>query len=370
MIYKQETIGYKEGFALVLLATIPRITTISMVGMARSGQIAWLEMMMNGLGAVMILVMFNKIYSLSNCQGDLHHLAQQVLGKYLSFFTTLLIFFIALSNTILLLRQYGEDTINTALPHIDLEISVWLYLIVAAIAVHFGLAGISMASRLFLPVLVVAFLMIGFYLYPFWIPYRLFPWQGTLGVFPAIKDGLLGATYNISSILIFIWLPYFANRKTAFKAGIRGVIFTEFLKMYLMVNYLMTFGIEAGGEKVMPFYELSRLIYLSRYFQHIEAFLILFWVIVGVLGIALHLYLAVYLFCRLFQLEDGRVVLLLLTFCIGTLALLPEDFGKAMLLDEKYIFLTTPAGYGIPILLLIVQFFKQYWQQRKSQISQ
>lgn len=369
MIYKQETIGYQEGIALVFVATIARITITSMVGMARSGQSAWIEMIMNGVGALFILFMLNKLYSKSNCQGDLHSLMQNIVGKYVAIFFTLFIMIIVSSNAILLLRQYGEDTIVTALPQIDLSVSVWTYLIAAALAVHFGLGGISRASRLLLPVFIGTFLMIGFYLYPFWIPYRLFPWQGNMGLLPTIKDGLLGATYNLSSIVVFIWLPYFANRQTAYKAGITGVVITESIKIYLMVTFIMTFGTESGGEKLMPFYELSRLIYLSRYFQNIEAVLIIFWVIVGLLAIAIHLYLAVYLFCRLFKIEDGRVVLLLISLCIGTLSLLPDNFGKVILLDEKYIFLTTPAGYGIPILLLIIQFFKQYWQQRNRQVS-
>lgn len=361
MIYKQETLGLKEGIAMVLIATMARITVTSMAGIVSKGlQSSWLTVLLNGFAAVFFLVIFYRLYKMTGCKGDLHHLVKQVLGKLLGFCITFLLLINILANTALLLRQYGENTVATAMPHLDLEVSIWLYAIVSAVIVHFGLGGLSRAIRLFMPITVVGFIIIGIYLYPFYIPYRIFPWQG-LGWQSILSNGITGASYNFLILLVFIFLPYFPRIETAFAAGIKGIALSVTLKIFLVTSYIMTFGVEAASESLMPFYEMARLIYLSRYFQNIEAILILLWLILGLLAISINLYIVIYLFCRMFKLEDGRVVLLLMTLCIGTFATVPSDFGQAVMLDQMYVIQTDFLFYGIPILLLTVQVIRQFF---------
>lgn len=362
MIYKQETLGLKEGMALVLVGTIARIAVTSMSGIVSASlQGAWIGVLLNGFATLFILSLLYALYGMTGCKGDLHRLAQQILGKFLGSCVTLWILLNIFENTALLLRQYGENTIVTSMPHLDLEVSIWLYTIVAGILVHFGLTGISRATRLFMPLIVCTFLGIGAFLYPFYLPYRLFPWQG-MGLQTIFSSGVTGISYNFLGILVFIFLPFFSRLDIAFQAGLKGIYLSVALKIVMVVTFIMSYGVEAGSEKMMPFYEMSRLIFLSRYFQHIEALLILFWVILGILAIALNLYIVMYLFCRLFKLEDGKVVLWLCTLCSGTVALLPSNFGQALLFEQKYVLQTYVTAYGIPLLMFIVQF----WQQRKS----
>lgn len=363
MIYKQETLGLKEGIGLVLVATTARITLTSFSGvLSRNGQGGWLQLLINSLMGMVVLIIVYRVYKMSGCKGDLIHLHQRVFGRFWGNLVSFYLWLALLANTVLLLRLYAECTIITSLPQLDLEVAVWLYIISSAISVHFGIAGMARATRIFMPILMVAVLAIAFYLYPFYIPYRIFPWLGT-GLNVSILEGITGVAYNTGALAPFVIAHTFSNIKTAYQASIIGSVLSMILKIFLFFIYLLAFGVEIGSEKVLPLYELARLIYLSRYFQNIEALIILVWVVLGILAIAINFYMTLYFFCRLFKLEDAKSGLFLMTLIIGSLALLPHDLMQAVEMDRTFILRSALFTYLLPVLLFVVQ----YWRKKRSQ---
>lgn len=109
----------------------------------------------------------------------------------------------------------------------------------------------------------------------------------------------------------------------------------------------------------MPFFEMARLIYLGRFFQHIEAMFILSWVILGALAIAIHFFVVSYLLGRLLNLPVIRPIMPCLAMIMSSLAMIPDNLNRAVQLDKQLIVFNDAAIYGIPLLLLIGFWLKQ-----------
>jgi hypothetical protein len=121
----------------------------------------------------------------------------------------------------------------------------------------------------------------------------------------------------------------------------------------------MVFGVSVGREKVLPFFEMARLVYLSRYLQRIEALFIMLWVVAGVLGIAVDVYMGLYLLTRLLHLPSMRPILPIVMIILVELGMMPPDIVTAIELENLVISTYFKIGlYVIPAILLITAWFK------------
>ncbi len=350
MSYQTETMGVAEGTALVFILLLPRVTlnSFTMV-IAQTGQLSWLYLLVNGLAVLAIAGVL--VYVRSKVTGDIYDIMTIVFGKKAAYFAMLLFISIFFANAVLLTRQYAEYTLITALPDMDLHLSIMLYVLGAVFTGYFGLSAVARCSVIFMPLMIAAFLGVTLLLYPFYIPYQLLPWQG-YGLGKCIVQGLKGAGYNVGFLAVFILAPALQNNKTIKLAVIKGIALSVLLKVFDMIIFLMVFGVLVGSEKDSPFFELARLIYLGRFFQHIEALFIIVWVILGTLAIAINLFLVAYLCGRLFNLPAIRPIMPCLAVLMIGVALLPENIMQAVVLDTGLVYFDDILIYIIPLLLL------------------
>ena len=127
-----------------------------------------------------------------------------------------------------------------------------------------------------------------------------------------------------------------------------------------MLAFTLSFGYAAGREKLLPFFEMARLVYLSRYIQRIEAIFILLWVIFGVLAIAVNIYMMLYIVTRIFNMPSLRPLIPLAVFIMAQLAMLPPDAGTTVEINNLVMRTFKPTIlYGIPLLLLAALFIRK-----------
>ena len=180
---------------------------------------------------------------------------------------------------------------------------------------------------------------------PFYVIYNLTPWQGN-GIMMAINTGVssIGLTFGILSIIFLS--SAFQNAKTIKRVAVYALGGAFLLRLLFMLVYTMVFGVAVGGEKVMPFFELTRLVYINQYIQRIEALFILVWVISGVLAIAGSLYVGLYLIVILLKLPALRPIVPLGAMIVAYLAMLPPDISYTIKVDTLLIAF---AGIGISL---------------------
>jgi hypothetical protein len=113
-----------------------------------------------------------------------------------------------------------------------------------------------------------------------------------------------------------------------------------------------------GVEKTLPFFEMSRLVYLSRYVQRIEALFIVIWVITGLLAIAINIFAALYLVARPLGLPSLRPLVPVMAMIVVNLAVIPHDIGAVVAADNSLVVVLSVGVYGGPLLLTAMAYLK------------
>jgi spore germination protein KB len=131
------------------------------------------------------------------------------------------------------------------------------------------------------------------------------------------------------------------------------------------------FGVAVGREKVLPFFELTRLIYLNRFLQRVETVFIVLWVIFGMAAIAIDLYITIYLLTRLFHLSSMRPLILPLAVVVSQLSMMPPDSATTIELYVKAdALISTPGLFAIPVILLLATLIKGKWKAKPCTANQ
>ena len=117
----------------------------------------------------------------------------------------------------------------------------------------------------------------------------------------------------------------------------------------------LTHNWRIAGEFAFPFYRLAKTIYLSVFFQRVEAIYIVIWSFVAILKIGITLYGAAFALAESLKLPDYRPLLWPLAMLVFIVSLLPKDMPTTIYLDSNYL---RPGAwfpnYIIPMFLLLV----------------
>ena len=139
-----------------------------------------------------------------------------------------------------------------------------------------------------------------------------------------------------------------------------GFGLSVFFRTVMVICYSLTFGSAVGREKVLPFFEMVRLAYASRYLQRLEALFILLWVMAGILAIATAFYMTLYLIARLFRLPSIQPLIVPMAVIVADLAMMPDDITTVILMHGQFV--NTLYNLGsllIPCSLIIAALLKR-----------
>ncbi len=356
MSYRPGQVGLAEGLALVFILTVVRIFLTSLVFVVeQAAQFGPIAIILAGFYT--IAAFFLLLFVTERVPGDLVAICRQVLGRPAAWLVTLFFILWFWANGALLLRQVAENTLITSLPEMKLELIIAWYALVIGILLFMGFGAIVRASYLFTPYLLIALFLVLLLLLPYYNVYRLAPWQGA-GLAAGLKASVAFTSFNAYIIALIVMAPAFQSQRTIRAAAFYGLGISVTVKAVYIAAYIMVFGTVVGSEKTIPFFEMARLVYLSRYLQHIESLFIVLWVVIDTLAIAASLYLAMYLLTRLLGLPTDKPLLPLATVTTVGVAMLPESFADAVVLDTLFNRVSSIAIYVFPVLLFLATLYK------------
>lgn len=363
MSYQPGKMGRAAGISLIMAITFPYVfLTIPAQVLQHAAGLAWLSPLLEG---VPLLLMLWGMIVVQNWAGtDLYGVWEYLCGRVGAwvigtYYTGL--FFI---NATVLLRQFAENTLLTALPRMEFGTVVMVYIAIAALLVHLGLEGMLRANYMILPFGIIGLIALLLLLLPFYNLYELAPWQGN-GPGVAILDSVKFAGVGTGAFALVILSSSFQDSATLKSAAYWGIGLGTGLKTVMVFCFVLAFGPAVGSEKILPFFEMARLVYLSRYVQRIEALFIILWVMVGLLAIAINLYMGVYLITRLLKLPTMRPVTPVVAVILAELAMMPPNVGSIVRFVVAFISTYSNIGlYGIPGLLLLLALVKK--KRRRS----
>lgn len=344
--------GIAEGLALVFISTF---TTTFLSGWSivldRATTATWLLPLVSFAAGVIILYL--QLFVLRSTSGDLYAACQQLLGNTAARLIAVYLIAVYLLNAVLLVRQFAESTLLTALPELPCELAIAWHVLVIAIILYSGIEAIARASYLILPMALLAVFTVLALLTPQYQFLYLTPWKGP-GLGEVTVSGLRSVGVNLGILTPSILARSFQNSQTIKGAVLYGFGLSSFFKSLTLAAYIAAFGTGAGREKLLPFYEMARLVYINRYIQRVEALIILLWSIMGILTIAVELYIALYLLGRLFNLPTLKPLIIPFAVIIGQLAMMPTEI-TSVITFQNYAHITLyPSGMvAIPLLLFI-----------------
>lgn len=363
MSYHSGKLGVAEGIALVFILTFPRFFLSSPATILEStAGLAWLATFLHGLPALAMLFVF--LYIFQHFPGDLFSVSRQLVGSVGTWIISLYYLAVFFINYILILRQFAENTLLAALPFVDFNVVIASYAGVAALIVYVGVEAMTRATSVLLPLGTLLLLLVLAMLIPFYNIYNLAPWQGT-GISKVLLVAVTRAGLDIGVIAFAILAPAFQSLKTIRTAALFGLGLSSLLRSLSVLIYTLVFGVAVGKEKVLPFFEMARLVYLSRYVQRIEALFIIIWVVAGTLNLAASLYVGLYILTRLLNLPSMRPLILIVTIALAELSMLPPDIVTVIGLDGKAISFFAIGIYVIPLILLVAAIIRS--RQKEGQ---
>ncbi|MDF2928689.1 MAG: Spore germination protein [Anaerospora sp.] len=361
MSYQPGKMGTAEGMAIVFLLTFPTtFLTTPAVLINEAGALGWLAALIHG--GISLLSLLAVLFVCKHVPGNLFEVCEQLLGSVVAWIIALYYALAFSVNYILMLRQYAENTLLTALPMTEFSFVILAYSLVVGIVVAFSLEGMARAGYILMPFIAVTLLIVFILLNPFYEIYRLAPWL-SMGLGTTLFTGAKFAGINFGVVAIAIVASSFQNSRTRWQVALFGLGLSTVLRAVVVFFYTLLFGVTVGREKMLPFFEMVRLVYLGRYVQRLESLFIILWVINGLLDIAFSLYFALYCITYLGKLPTMRPLIPVVTILLAHVAMIPEDVVSVMM-DYAFVGKTflNIGIYAVPLLLLA----GLGWKKRKK----
>lgn len=358
MSYQHGPLGQVEAIGIIFNISMVRVFLSNPVQViAASGEVAWLVILAAGL--ISIAASFVFLYVYKRVPGDLYQITEKLLGIWAARLMALICISLLFINAVLLFRQFTENTLLTALPNTDFQVVSFGYALCVLIILYTGIEAIGRSIYIIIPFGVIGLTAVFLLLYPYYDIYNLAPWLG-YGIKQAMGASVASSGYNMSGFLIItILAPSLQKYRTIRTSIVFGLGGSALIKSASLGVFVLVFGVQVGLEKVLPFYEMARLVYLSRYIQRIESLFILLWVIAGTFAVAVTLYFTLFMIARVFDLPTLKPVMPIAVLVVEQVASLPKDIISAIQLDG-YLHTTVFAGceIAIPLVLLLALWIK------------
>ncbi|MFZ5753295.1 MAG: GerAB/ArcD/ProY family transporter [Bacillota bacterium] len=350
-------LGYSEAAAM----TIVFLGTKVFLGYPRTivqfgSTTAWLVILINLSVAVVVWLVISSL--LGRYPGkSIMTINELVLGPVLGLGANVLIFFYATVDNSIHLRLFSEAVILTALPQAPISSLAFLFIIPVWLATYLGLEALSRSSYIAFPFVLVGVIIVLLALYPYWDSRQLLPIMGE-GLVPILKYGVLGVTSFAEVILLAYYVPFFAFGPQQLRyVGLFSLSFIAVIFLMVVITYLMVFPFPSAMETLAPFYQLSRTIFLGRYFQRVEALFVLFWTFIAFLRLALGVLVSAIILQDTLKLPYYRPLLPALCILIFSVALTPisliqaVDIEKIRIITGWLFTMALPCGVWLVALL-------------------
>jgi hypothetical protein len=301
-----------------------------------------------------IITLFLLLYVLNVTATDLYGACRLLVGTTITRLIILYYIAVYFLDAVLLLRQFAENTLLTALPELPFEIAIGWYTIIVVILCYIGIESTLRAGYIIMPVAFLAGLAVLAMLLPQYQILYLAPWAGP-GLDKVLSAGVMSSGVNLGIIIPAFLATSFQNSKTVKYSVLYALGLSCLLKTSTLAAFIAAFGTGSAREKVLPFYELSRLVYINRYIQRIESLVILVWAVAGILNITVLVYTGIYLLGRLFNLPTLKPLIIPVLLLISGLSMIPEEITSVITFHTKLHFgLYNIGTVLIPFMLFIM----------------
>jgi spore germination protein KB len=353
---KEGKIGPRGSLAIATLVLVTKVFYTNPAAVIKgTGPAAWYVTLISVLVS-MLLLQF--VYILLKRFPDkvLSEVFEKVwgklIGKVLSLVFIAYFMFCAGSN----LREFVEMIKTYNLPYTPPSIIIFTFLLPVALISYLGLETLSRIAYLGFWFVLGSIFIILILDYPFYRIDSIYPLGGS-----GLKQNLyIGLTRN-SAYNEMLILAFFVNSihglKYFKKASILSLIISGITISSVILCSLMAFDYTMSTEHLSNLFELSRSIYFGRFFQRLESIFLIVWVTTSVILVTIFFYTSISIFCRSFNINDHKPLILPFIFLTFVITLMPENFSEVINKGTNFQRIKSSwIMYAIPIVTLIASF--------------
>jgi spore germination protein KB len=347
-------IGHREAIAMLVSAVTTKIFLSYPQEMVRLGMSAgWQIPLLSAVWTTVLLVLFLRLYDLAENQNVIQvgfRVGGRPFGVFVALFYSLYFFILAS----LVLREFTETVVATVLPGTPVSAVAVPFMVAILYIAYRGSEVITRVALLFVPVVFIGVAII-FLLNLNWAdPYNLFPIEGP-GADSVIRESFLRISSYSEFFIIGLLFSFFRTKTEFKKMCIWSLVLSTVCLTITVVFYLMLFPDETSSRLPFPMYQISRMIYLSRFLQRIESVFIFIWVGSAVLNVGISLWAATYSLAEGLQLPMYKPLLAPMSILIYACSFIPRNYPEAASWDinifRKWVGLVV---FGFTLLLFLI----------------
>lgn len=347
-------IGFVESISLTLIVIISHILlnlpNEILGSTASSGP---LNVIYITILAVILFLVFNKLFS--PFQGkDILDVAEFVGGNILKKVVSIIytLYFIFVCGILLL--NFANTLKTVYLQDMPTSLICLVFILIALIANQFGFKNVSRINAIILPFIVVAILIIFFALSVRFVPERFFPVLG----YGVNNTFVLGAT-NVFAfgeiILLLLMRSSYKDPNDVKRNGLTSVISSGIILFLSVTSLILIFPFATGGEGILSIYMITRSIQFGTFFQRVDAFFILIWVLTFFSYLSVVFAFILRITNKNLRMQKSNIPTFIIGLGVFIVTLIPQNIAQIRFAENviyKYACLIIVFGMSFVILLL------------------
>lgn len=167
--------------------------------------------------------------------------------------------------------------------------------------------------------------------------------------------GIVRSSVYGEVIVLAVFARSFQGVNNIRNEGLIGIALSGLLISVSLLAFNLTFPYFTAQEITAPMYEMATLIDYGRFLQRLEPIFLFIWIISSLISASVVFYSFIWIYCKLFNIQDDKPVILAASTALYSLALMHKDIVTIVFGDVPFL-----RAYGsivffvMPLLSLVI----------------
>ncbi len=233
------------------------------------------------------------------------------------------------------MRTFSENMKLIALTNSPISFVEMFFLVCMIGGAYFGLESIGRLHGIVVPLIATGFMVIIIMVSNNMDIIQIFPLLGN-GAEKIFVSGALKVSTFAELLLLFLLMPFIKTNKNLKKSGYVALGFSSGFLLISSFAYITVFPMPIALERVVPIFQMARLITIGRFFQRIESVFMVAWAAASFLFVTVNFYFILYTFKKSFKLEYYKPLIFPFAILLMNISLFPPNLLSAVKLEVDY----------------------------------
>ncbi|MFZ5351642.1 MAG: GerAB/ArcD/ProY family transporter [Bacillota bacterium] len=346
--------GLAEAVSITSLLMITKIFyTSPMIVVKKTGTAAWYMTLISFITAsalFYLVYLLMKRFPGKNIIQVFEAVLGEVIGKAMGILFSGFILYYSAMN----LREFLELLKAYVLPYTPPSLIFIGFIAVTVLLAYMGLEVIARVSYMSIFPVFIGMAVLLVMASTFYNPESIKPFFG-FGLGNTLINGIYRSSAYAEVILLALAINALNDISVFKRAGFISLAIGGAVFSICLLLYIMAFGYTVGSENLSGMFQLSRIIYISRFVQRVEAIFLFIWILCSVVTVSTSFYMSIATYCKALNIPDHKPLVYMFAILLFAIAILPQNISEVieihMLVIRQYSGIWI---FGGPILVLVI----------------